>query len=464
MFGVSTAAMRQERLNAMVREEGRERRMDVRELRFGANATDEEMRDLESMMNDVLSDDRGVCRQGLVDLVAQMETNGRSAEFVRQLVQPLHMEKLVFLLGESEWADLALRVLMRVHDQTFVPKMLECGVIDKLKVLVSDRNPTVAWRCVLVIGNIVCASDLFRNEAFSSGLLETVATTESLVDREKDKLWCLKNSLHASPFPEGLPDMVAHYVLEISTSSATDCLSPALKTLEIVVKESISHEYRTEIYELRFIQRLGDALILEKTSTVIRSLTILADCCLSGDDMIEQMLFFDVPTKVRDAFMKVGVVDDMVHEMLSFLENWLNSSETHINDLTNIFGFAKFFEKLLSGSSFVTKIYASRVLSRFVAVTQDPVRLKSLVSPSVALVLTDLIPIDDDHAKHYVFPILQSLLRQIDPDLSIGAARILQPFVSTPDYDSLCTSSDPELSDMAQWVESRVNSILEEAP
>ena len=463
MFGVSTAAMRQERLNEMVREEGWERRTCVRELKFGANATEEEMRDLESMMKDVLCDDRDVCRQGLVDLVAQIKTNGKSAEFVRQLVQPPHVERLVFLLGESEWADLSQRVLMRVIDQTFVPKMLECGVIEKLKALVSDQNPTVAWRCVLVIGNLVCASDLFRNEAFSSGLLESVATTESLVDREKDRLWCLRNSLHSLPFPDGLPDMVAHYVLEIATS-ATDCLSLALKTLEIVVKESISHEYRTEIYELKFIQRLGDALILEKTSTVIRSLTILADCCLSGDDMIEQMLFFDVPTKVRDAFMKVGVVDDMVHETLSFLENWLNSSETHINDLIHIFGFAKFFEKLLSGSSFVTKIYASRVLSRFVAVTQDPVRLKSLVSPSVTLTLTELIPIDDDHAKHYVFPILQSLLRQIDPDLSIGAARILHPFLSTPDYDSLRVSPDQELSDMAQWVESRVSSILNEIP
>ena len=464
MQSSSISELRRERVEELARE-GVSRRPKVPcGWRFGAEATEEDLKNLTEMLEEILSDDKLVCRRGIVDLVEQMDVNGKSADIVKPLMQPVHIERLVFLLGESEWADYALRVLMRVVDPVFVPKLIECGGIEKFRVLLNDVNPDVAWRCVLVIGNcLIVDSGLFRNEAFSAGLLESVAVTESLVDREKDRLWCLKNSLRVLPFPDGLSEMITHHVLEIWDSSRSDCTSAALKILEIIVKESVSHEYRTEIYEMKMIQRLGDAIILEKTPTAVRALAVIADCCLRGDDMLEQMIFFDVPVKVRDAFMKLGIVDEMVYEMLSFLENWLNSSEIHIGDLMRLFGYANFFEKLLSGSSIVTKMYAVRVLERFVVVTRDVTQLKELISPSMLVTLTDIAPNDTDLAKFYVFPVIRQILAAPDSELILGAANILAPFIDTPDYDQFRTSEDKELADQAQLVESRVQAILNEA-
>jgi hypothetical protein len=410
--------------------------------------SDDELELFTFSCDQLLSPDTSTHATSLKELVSIVTHHGCSSF---PLFDERHVTILVRLLSDPHYEYDSLRILQRLStDPHLSLSFLSAGIFPPLFTFLSKPNSTFLIASIQIIGNCSSLSSDFRDSAFAANLFDRVA--ESSLADVKTRVWCLSTAFDSAPFPPLLCDQLLPQLLSIASSPRVNVTSQVTKVLEKLIENGFS-EYRQILLEYRFLGNLVDIVAIESSRKVERAITILADCCLDGDELISQMLFHDV---IRVVVMKLEreISATFVLGCLGFVENWLNSSVEHQFEI--ISGLCQpFFANFFRGTLFEAKVSAVRVLTRMAVLADFEMFLKVL-TPECAVELVGMLCVDEELAIKWIFPVFRVVFER-------GNVEFLREFaacISGEISDELFVSENREIVMAAQLLRANIDTLL----
>lgn len=446
---------RKERIEGVLQEIDRTTR--DKNMNWSFPVTEDQQSDVMAAFSEILSDDVRECYNGLCHL------NGIRTipfEYITHHFTPELLRRIIDSLGVPTLEVPALALLEKFRLYAAMGNMLEWGLINHLHNLLNSENLEILSSCLTIIGNfsVTKESTCFRNEAFSEQLYRHVAEVE--LAPVKRRIWCLRSSLFVVPRPENLESEILQLAFEIVDD---ECQRKLINMIDMTMDSYPG--YRDLILANNYIPVLVDVLRIPKRKYRQCAMRILADCCHHGDEMMERMLRCDTLGNLKQVLMgdwvaKSDESSEIIKSMTRFILNWLNTTTLYTNDLMALFGERCVIERLFSGV-LVVSIEGAKVLQKFISIATSNEQIMSVTSPAILAALTEMMFVDDELARDFIFQIFYDIVSKDDIDCLRDAAEILAGSFDSDDFREYMESEDDELAGKANFLYQRVYEILQ---